>query len=173
MIMNKKWNWHWRRQSRKTCSLKPDGLIKESHGQIFLANPTFVGWVSLAAYLNMKLMNFRWLDWLCCLRCECVVRPAALHSRRRAGLVLSVCPSHRALLHLLHHQQKYVHKAEEGDGQAPYERVSAPGRVLKARAAAAGRGVCWHIGHGKATDGQPAPVWNLTREEAMPNKSSL
>lgn len=41
-------------------------------GQLCMCRQSFF----LAAHLNMKLMNFRWLDWLRCLRCECVVGPA-------------------------------------------------------------------------------------------------
>ena len=78
----------------KTCSSKPDGHIKERHSQHFLANSACVGRVFLAAHLNLKLMNFRWLDWLCCLLCERAAGPAALCLR--AGLCLSVCPSRRA-----------------------------------------------------------------------------
>lgn len=41
----------------ETCSLKLDGHIKYSTGQIHLAHSAIVGRVFLAAYLSMKLMN--------------------------------------------------------------------------------------------------------------------
>lgn len=55
MIMNK--NETDIGDSRETCSMKPDGHIKQGHVQIFLASSACV--VSLAAHLNMKLMKFR------------------------------------------------------------------------------------------------------------------
>lgn len=61
----------------------PGGHKTWSTSQMFLAISAFVGWVSLATYLNMKLMKFSWLDWSCGLQCERMVGAAAFLSRRR------------------------------------------------------------------------------------------
>ena len=86
-------------EMRKTCSFKPDGHIKESHSQLFLANSACVGWFSLAAYLNMELVN----SWF-------IVSLEGVNARPGQWQFTTDL--------VIHQQQKYVHKPDDGHGLA-------------------------------------------------------
>lgn len=152
----------------RTCSSKPDGRIKESHGQHFLANSACAGRVFPGCSPQFEINEYP-VTWL-------IVLPAAWTCGQasctlRAGLCLSVCPSRCA--------SPATPPAETcpqpRGGRSTFLRktVSAPGGVLRARAAAAGRGLRWRTGHGTTADGRPAPLCSTAGEEAMPDKFFL